>query len=367
MFLIKAPYAGAVVDPLTRENNKVGVHILDPNEVDKVADLVNTNGGDWGYVTVPLRADDRDRPKWQNFFDICREKHLIPLIRLATVMNSHGWEKPTLYDSVDFANFLNDLDWPTKNRYIIVYNEPNHPAEWGGAVDPQDYGRILFYTNQIFKQRNEDFFILQAGLDAAAPDADGHMSLYRFLVDLNAAYPQALKQIDGWTSHSYPNPAFSGRPWENHHQSITGYRHEADYLKILTGRSLPIFITETGWSDKAFTNETLSLFYENAFSQVWLDQNLVAVTPFLLIAGDGPFQNFSLEFPDGSPKAQYLTIKEVPKTKGNPEQILLKMGQVLGEEEKEEGVSVKQEEEAVTTLNWDQEKWRKLLDWLILK
>src|SRR3989344_1358030 len=48
-------------------NNKFGVHILDPIELKKASELANGNGGEWGYVTVPVRANDRNLRKWQEF------------------------------------------------------------------------------------------------------------------------------------------------------------------------------------------------------------------------------------------------------------------------------------------------------------
>lgn len=308
----------AITDPLVSENNKFGIHIFDPSEIDKVSDLVNSNGGEWGYVTVPVRADDRNREKWNAFMKKCSDKKLIPLIRLATTMTPKGWAKPSQYDDIDFANFLNDLDWPTQNRYIIVYNEPNHATEWGGEVNPEEYVQVLEKTTQTFKDRNENFFILPAGLDAAAPNKSGYMNWKTFLMRMYAENHNALSSIDGWTSHSYPNPAFSRSPYDRHDHSITSFKHEADLVKRLTGKTLPVFITETGWSNEHLSDRTIANYYEVAFSSAWADDQIVAITPFVLHAGNGPFTVFSLLHPDGSPKPQYETLKNLPKTKGQP-------------------------------------------------
>ncbi len=58
-FLVARP-AYAIYDPLSVSNNRFGIHILNPSEVEKAAELVNSSGGDWGYVTIPIRANDRD-------------------------------------------------------------------------------------------------------------------------------------------------------------------------------------------------------------------------------------------------------------------------------------------------------------------
>jgi len=359
--------ANAVSNPLERANNKVGVHILDPNEIDRVSDLINSNGGDWGYVTVPLRADDRNRLKWQRFFEVCQEKHIIPIVRLATTMRPYGWEKPTLYESVDFANFLNDLDWPVKNHYVTVYNEPNHASEWGGAVDPADYGRILQGTIEIFKNRSDDFFILPAGLDAAAPNDKKHQSFYTFISQLNYSHPQALQNIDGWTSHSYPNPGFSGFPTDNHSQSINSFKHEATFIKNLTGKDLPVFITETGWQNRALSDKTIATFYDEAFKNIWNDNRVVAVTPFVLLAGDGPFKPFSLLSGNSEEKPQYQTIKSLPKAAGQPEETTqtIASSNVLGvSKEKANNIKPGSDEKSFI---WGKENWRRFFEWLMIE
>ena len=134
VFLILVKPASAAENPLAVANNKIGVHILDPSEVSAAAELVNHNGGDWGYVTIPIQTGDENFAKWQAFMDNCKQYHLIPIIRLATqddYSNTEFWRKPTEDDIVNFANFLNSLEWPTKNRYIIVFNEVNRADEMG--------------------------------------------------------------------------------------------------------------------------------------------------------------------------------------------------------------------------------------------
>ncbi len=362
--LILAGQVKAVVNPLDYSNNKAGIHILDPNEVEKIADLVNGNGGDWGYVTVPLRDDDRDRLKWQRFMDRCKEFHLIPIVRLATVMTAKGWERPNLYQSIDFANFLNDLDWPTKNRYVIVYNEPNHATEWGGQVEPADYAWILKYTAQIFKVRNEDFFILPAGLDAAAPNGNGHLQLYNFINQMVWAESNVFDYIDGWTSHSYPNPGFSGTPLETHSQSIVSFRHESAFVKQFNPKDLPVFITETGWQDKAVGEQQTASFYEIAFNQIWSDEKIVAITPFLFQAGEGPFAAFSFLKQDGSGKVYYQTWKNLAKNKGNPQLAEEdKIAQVLGVKNKPENNN-KTGGCQQKYFSLPVEKWREIFSWI---
>ena len=145
LLLLLALSVGVVraYDPASVPNNRVGVHILDPNEINDAAKLINSSGGDWGYVTIPIRSNDRDRDKWLKFFQNARRLHVIPIIRLATYPNSDVWVEPNSADLIDFANFLNDMPWPTNNRYLILFNEPNHANEWGGNLNPYNYATLF--------------------------------------------------------------------------------------------------------------------------------------------------------------------------------------------------------------------------------
>lgn len=320
--IVFAVEARAVEDPLSVANNRFGVHILFASELDDAARLVNSNGGEWGYVTIPIQAGDRDLEKWQKFMDKAKELHVIPIIRLATegdYFNTKIWRKPKDADIVDFANFLNSLLWPTKNRYIIVFNEPNRADEWGTDVSPSEYANILSYAVSVFKSKSQDFFILSAGFDNAASTNPGVATdEYEYMWQMNAAIPGIYLQIDGLSSHSYPNPSFSKPPSLQDKMSIATFRHEKKLVKELGGKDLPVFITETGWSEQFVSSKISSDYFKEAFDSVWSEQDVVAVTPFLLRAGMGPFAPFSLIDSNGEPKPQYRIIESLAKIKGKP-------------------------------------------------
>lgn len=313
--------AFAVEDPRSVQNNKIGIHILFPDEINNAAQLVNSNGGDWGYVTIPIQAGDRDLQKWQTFMDLAKKYHVIPIIRLATegdYFNTKVWRKPTFEDVLDFANFLNSLDWPTQNRYVSVFNEVNRADEWGGEVNPAEYGRILSYAVVAFKSLNQDFFILSAGLDNAAPTlGTTYKNEYEFLTEMQREEPDIFNQIDGISSHSYPNPGFSEPPSVVSPHSITSFRFEKNLIYSLAHKDLPVFITETGWKKELVTDENIASYYQEVFSSTWNDNEIIAVTPFLLRAGF-PFEQFSFVNQDGSFSVAYKTIEEMQKIKGAP-------------------------------------------------
>ncbi len=312
----------AIEDPLSLPNNKMGVHILFTPEINLAADLINGNGGDWGYVTIPIQAGDRDLEKWQKFMDEAKKLHVIPIIRLATegdYFNTTVWKKPTPEDILDFANFLNSLVWPVKNKYIVVFNEVNRSDEWEGNLNPKEYADLLNYAVSAFKSLNEDFFIISSGLDNAAPNVHGkYMNEYDYMTAMNDAVPGIFSLVDGLGSHSYPNPGFKQVPYISTSQSIYSFNFEKNLAYKLSGKNLPVFITETGWSKSALPKNQIAAYFKYAFAYVWSDKDIVAITPFLLQGGQGSFAKFSLIEEDGRHSEIFTALQEISKTKGKP-------------------------------------------------
>ena len=319
-FFIKP--AAAIYDPNSKPNNIVGIHILFPSELSEAARLVNSSGGDWGYVTIPIQASDKDLIKWQSFMDDARKNHLIPILRLATngdYFNKVSWSKPTDADVLDFANFLNSLNWPTKNRYVEIYNEPNRGDEWGGSPNPAEYAEILSYAVDIFKQRSDEFFIISAGLDNASSNIAGQsVNEYYFMRQMDEAVPGIFDKIDGLGSHSYPNPGFSQPPSAYGYEGTASFKAELNLAQNLDGKQLPVFITETGWTDTQIPESVQANYYKDTFTSIWNDKSVVAVTPFLLRAGSDPFAQFSFIKDDSQKQGKYNALQSLQKNKGEP-------------------------------------------------
>lgn len=327
----------AITDPRTSENNRLGIHIISPtvDEINPAATLVNSSGGDWGYVTVVIQLNDRDKNKWQAFFNQLREKHLIPIVRLATKPDNDWWERPNENSAREWADFLNSLNWPTKNRYVIIYNEPNHAKEWGNSADPVSYAQTLDKTITLLKSTSDDFFILNAGFDASAPNKNpDYWDEVIFLQEMDRAVPGIFNKLDGWVSHSYPNPGFVSSPNGRGRGSVRTWQWEAEILKDLgVNRDLPIFITETGWKhaegktiDPSLPSaDSVAQFYTHAFENAWNNERVVAVTPFLLTYLQGPFDHFSFKNVLGATNndyyPQYHALVNFQKSTGKPEQV----------------------------------------------
>lgn len=276
---------------------------------------------------------------------------MIPIVRLATEPEGDFWKRPYLGEEVDWANFLDSLNWPVKNRYVVVYNEPNHGQEWGGQADPIDYAKTLAATIDALKKKNPDFFVLNAGFDASTPQQPPrYIDELIFLQKMNETVPGIFDKLDGWVSHSYPNPNFSGSPKDRGRGSIRTFLWEEQVLHSLgVKKGLPIFITETGWKhaegityDPTFpTADTVAKYLKEAFETAWNDNRIVSVTPFLLDYQEPLFDHFSFKkikqekftgkVVKHDPQAEistadpvyyphFLIAKNIPKVLGKPVQ-----------------------------------------------
>ena len=332
-FTLFTSTAKAVVDSLSVPNNKFGIHIISatPDESSPAAELVNTNG-DWGHITFLIESKDRNENKWQEFFNDLRRRHLIPIVRLATKPLNEHWERPYEGEEQAWADFLDSLNWPTKNRYVIIYNEPNHATEWGGVVDAKSYAQILDKMITALKIRSEDFFVMNAGFDASAPHKPPkYFDEVAFLKEMDKTVPGIFEKLDGWVSHSYPNPEFSGSPDALGRGTVRGWFWELQQLRNMgVVKNLPVFITETGWKHAEVltynpnlpTSNILSKYYENAYENAWNSSRIVAVTPFLLDYQEVPFDHFSFKKIDSLEYYPfYEAVKNLPKTVGRPIQV----------------------------------------------
>ena len=319
--------AKAINNPGDVPNNRYGIHITDANDLEKAVDLVNSSGGDWGYVTFVIREDDRNLKKWQDTFDKMRELHLIPIVRLATKTSGENWEKFDSYNTDGWVYFLNSLNWVIQNRYIIIGNEPNHATEWGGEINPYEYSNFYKEFARKLKNSSNDFFIMPAGFDASAPNTNNHMGEEEYIKKMLEVNPDFYDYVDGLASHSYPNPNFSGSEFDVGPGTIATYVWELEFLRLLgVTKKLPVFITETGWAktvgdDKRLTETEIANKLSYAFEKVWSDEKIVAITPFILDYKEPLFDMFSWITKDGGNTVFYERTKNLVKTRGQPSQI----------------------------------------------
>nr|MBP9690614.1 hypothetical protein [Candidatus Woesebacteria bacterium] len=307
-------------------NNKFGIHLAQPSDedIERADELVNSSGGEWGYITIVIHDDDLTYDKWQPIFDKLRERRLIPIIRVATHANGESWERPHSDDADKWVAFLNSLNWVVKNRYIILFNEPNHGTEWGGEVDPQTFGEVNEAFARKLKGANADFFVMMGGMDVSAPQQRPRY------MDAAAFLRETIEQIgaedfntyfDGLSSHSYPNPGFVGSARGSGRGSVRTYQWELSFLSTLGVKELPVFITETGWNGDVLSRSTIAENFRNVYQNIWLpDERVIAVTPFILNYQGEPFLKFSwVKLDNVGVYPEFDAVQQMEKEKGRPE------------------------------------------------
>jgi len=320
----------AYFDPLSVANNKYGIHIADTNDLLDVAPLINSTGGDWGYVTLVLPDSDKNTDKWQGVFNSLRRLHLIPIVRLATHVNGDSWVKPSKDDIHDWVIFLNSLNWPIENRYVALFNEPNHAKEWGGELDPEGYAELFTEFSKALRNSSPDYFILPAALDVSAANSVDSMDAAQYLQRMFSNNSALCDQIDGLNSHSYPNPGFSGSPFAIGRGTLKSYIWEESYLNSLgCTKKLPVFITETGWQHSEgktripslLSPQAVATYITDAAQTVWSDPQIVAVTPFVFSYQDVPFDHFSWKMLGSGELYEHANAyTQIAKVRGKPKQ-----------------------------------------------
>lgn len=319
------------ISPQDYKNNKFGLYIYAENKkfFDIAAKLVNSNGGSWGYVLIPYNVKDYDANKWGKVFSLLLEKKLIPIIQLYDVDPSK-YKKQTQ----KAAEFLDSFLWPIKQRYISVYNEPNDEKFWKGHVDAKEYAKILDFTVDTFKEENSNFYMLNGAFNVSASTGGGYVDSFAFMTQMNEAVPGIFNKLDGWASHSYPQPNFSGNLDIKGRMGIRAYEVELDYLKNELGveKDLPVFITETGWvhaegekyNSAYLSSEQVGNYIKTAYEKYWLpDARVMAVTPFT-VWYSAPFDHFSWVDKNYNPYPQYEIVKSMPKILGTPQELITK-------------------------------------------
>lgn len=295
-----------------------GVHVLNPDEISQVSEAFASvrAAGEPLYVTIPFSLQDVGRlAQWQQAFNLAKEKNIVPLVRVVSEFSpeKNAWSVPDRRQMIGLVKSLSMLEWPQEQRHVILFNEPNHHAEWGGQVDPTEFAKVTTFLAQWFKTENKNYVLLPAAADLAAPDGPTTWEAFHFWSEVLKAEPTYFDQFDAWNSHSYPNPGFVASPNRTGKNSLRGFEHELEFLAEHTNpdKEWPVFITETGWKETPQNRRLLKGYYQTAHRTVWNHSQVVAVTPFVWRGAPGPFADFSFVDAESQPTPQFTALQQI--------------------------------------------------------
>lgn len=317
--------AAAPTPPNTQQitasgNNIVGLNVARLRRdryVAAAAEIVNANGGDWGYLTVVFTSEERDNGTGdqllRELLDRCYEYHLQPIIRVATRFDvgSETWSRPEPDDAERWRAFLERGKWPTAKVWVIAGNEPNLGREWGGEVDAAAYAAYLDHFLNVFSD-SERFMVANAPLDASNTSEMPKMQdAYEFLTEMDTAVPGIFARLQGWASNPYMVP-HQGPELRYTHRA---YESELEFI----GRDMPVLVTEAGHLNTGDEKE-IAAFYEEAFRDWTADSRVVAVTPLFWHPDRGVYWMFDFnkdnQVIEKSPT--YDLMQRLPRERGSP-------------------------------------------------
>jgi len=67
ILLIFLLLTSSILAKATFAKNIYGLHLTQTEDIQKAAPIINSSGGNWGWVTITIRLDQLDHNQWQDF------------------------------------------------------------------------------------------------------------------------------------------------------------------------------------------------------------------------------------------------------------------------------------------------------------
>jgi len=69
MFLVFLLFFGLIFNsPILASDNVFGLHLSQTEDIHQASSIINSQNGDWGWVTLVIKNDQLDKNMWQGFF-----------------------------------------------------------------------------------------------------------------------------------------------------------------------------------------------------------------------------------------------------------------------------------------------------------
>lgn len=320
-------------------NNPYGAHIflqdyMPPADVSNhltwARRLTSANGYMKQLIYPITNSTSGPSASWVNFVQVCYDKRLIPVLRIATTIQNGVWVKPVADAPGDYTSFANavkrviqglPLD-ATLPLYVEVLNEPNNNGEWSGQTNPAEYAQVLEDVAAALHSIDPRVKVTNSGLSPGG-DYDNR----QFIRAMFTAVPNLGQSIDAWASHPYCGDT---PPEQNNHNgnapvpllAIDSFSLElavlSEYMDI---SNLKVIATEGGFS--GVDEDTEAAYMMRAFRDYWSQwPEVLGICPWYfcnpLSDGSGPDWVYpdSDTLGDGYPtlrKRKYETVAALAK------------------------------------------------------
>jgi hypothetical protein len=300
-------------------NNIVGLNLArlhQPRYLRAAADVVNANGGAWGYVTILLTRQERDNELsamvLQQLLDRCFEARLLPIVRVATTFDVETgiWERPTDDEPTRWRALFEQVRWPNRLVWVIPANEANLGREWGGEVDVVSYARYVEQFMNVFEGADR-LRVVNGPMNLSNPHKLPEMQdAFDFLERQADLTPSYFERLPAWATNSYRVDGLG----EGARFTHKGYETELEFV----GRDMPVIVAESGFLNH-HDDEAVARFFVQAYKEWQADRRVIAATPLIWDPDADDRWMFTLDDFGGveSDSAAYRALRGLPRIAGS--------------------------------------------------
>jgi hypothetical protein len=202
---------------------------------------------------------------------------------------------------------------PQPLRAVEIWNEPWTHSTWPPDPDPAAYARLVRAAVDAIRDVAPETTVAIAG-DLLQVRADG--AIVPWLEELLRVDPGLTELVDVYSVHPYPDPRTAG-PYDDHSDARWDYRRVELVREV--DDSLPIWITEIGWStadtDDAVTEDVQAEYLAGAVERAldeWDYVERIFIYSFDRDTGDRSDRegHYGLRRADGTPKHAWRVLTD---------------------------------------------------------
>ena len=336
--------------------NRFGIGLVGPGNTDQWNWTVDLTGYG-GHIKLIFPGIDLNTTgpdaSWVTAVSECYARELVPVIRLGPhwgdrhVRNMSDDASRTTFTNIAarYRQVVEGLPlragWPI---WLEIHNEPNlcyewecypaeappHPNAQAGWMHYSDIAHEYAYflrdvANALHAIGDPRIMVINGGLapgmtetcECGGSGTTGGLTAVGFIQEMQNAVSNIWTLLDGWASHSYPSEGQGWGFFRPYSQAMTGLLWFETELNTI-GVSLPVFITETGWTIShpdcpggvCGSRQDVADWTVSAYNNPWLSHaDIAAVMPFML--QDGAWDNFAWIDTGGNAYPVYNDVRQL--------------------------------------------------------